>query len=55
MTEDPRVHRLLDELFDSNATPEEVCGPCPDQLPVVRDLRDATTPPAVAPPPRPAE
>ena len=35
MTEDPRVLRLLDELLESSATPEEVCGSCPDLLPEV--------------------
>src|SRR5262249_4001712 len=33
----PRVQELLDELFDQEATPEEVCGPCPELLPVVRE------------------
>jgi serine/threonine-protein kinase len=37
MTEDPRVQQLLDELLDSHATPEEVCGSCPELLPVVRN------------------
>src|SRR5262249_53509145 len=37
MADDPRVQQLLDELLDSNATPEEVCGSCPELLPVVRD------------------
>jgi serine/threonine-protein kinase len=37
MTEDPRVQQLLDELFNSDATPEGVCASCPELLPVVRD------------------
>src|SRR5262245_17276988 len=36
MSDDPRVEQLLDELCDSQATPEEVCGSCPELLPVVR-------------------
>jgi serine/threonine-protein kinase len=36
MTDDSRVQRLLDELLDSGATPEEVCAACPELLPVVR-------------------
>jgi hypothetical protein len=37
MPDDPRVQRLLDELLDSQATPEDVCGSCPELLPVVRE------------------
>jgi serine/threonine-protein kinase len=37
MTDDPRVQGLLDELVDSDATPEEVCRSCPELLPTVRD------------------
>src|SRR5262245_5895043 len=37
MTDDPRVEQLLDQLLESDATPEEVCGSCPELLPVVRD------------------
>jgi serine/threonine-protein kinase len=37
MTQDPRVQQLLDVLLDSQATPEVVCGSCPELLPVVRD------------------
>jgi serine/threonine-protein kinase len=37
MPDEPRVQVLLDELFDREATPEEVCGTCPELLPVVRD------------------
>jgi serine/threonine-protein kinase len=36
MTDDPRVQRLLDELHDGHATPEEVCASCPELLPEVR-------------------
>jgi tetratricopeptide (TPR) repeat protein len=34
---DPRVEQLLDELCDSQTTPEEVCGSWPDLLPHVRE------------------
>src|SRR5262245_64652731 len=37
MTDDPRVQQLLDELVNSDATPEVVCARCPELLPVVRD------------------
>ncbi len=37
MTDDPRVHQLLDELLASHATPEVVCASCPELLPVVRN------------------
>jgi serine/threonine-protein kinase len=37
VSDDPRVERLLDELFDSDAAPEEVCGSCPELLPAVRE------------------
>jgi serine/threonine-protein kinase len=63
MADDPRVQQLLDELFDSHATPEEVCGSCPELLPVVRErwrlmcrIRadlDALFPPPDDPTPRP--
>jgi len=36
MPDDPRVRQLLEELFDSHATPEEVCRSCPELLPQVR-------------------
>jgi serine/threonine protein kinase/tetratricopeptide (TPR) repeat protein len=36
MTDD-RVQHLLDQLLDSDATPEEVCESCPELLAVVRD------------------
>jgi serine/threonine-protein kinase len=36
MSDDPRVQQLLDELLDSHATPEQVCGACPELLPAVR-------------------
>src|SRR5262245_32361879 len=63
MTDDPRVQQLLDELVNSDATPEVVCARCPELLPVVRNrwwqmrgLRadlDALFPPAekTTPPP----
>src|SRR5439155_14470343 len=37
MADDPRVQQLLDEQLDSHAAPEEVCGSCPELLPVVRN------------------
>jgi formylglycine-generating enzyme required for sulfatase activity len=37
MADDPRIQRLLDELLDHQATPEEVCVTCPELLPVVRN------------------
>jgi serine/threonine-protein kinase len=36
MTDEPRVQQLLDEIFDSERTAEEVCGACPELLPEVR-------------------
>jgi serine/threonine-protein kinase len=36
MTDEPRMEQLLDEIFDSNRTPEEVCSDCPELLPEVR-------------------
>src|SRR6476659_5608674 len=36
MTDNPRLRQLLDELHDSDATPEEVCRSCPELLPEVR-------------------
>jgi len=36
MTDNPRLQQLLDELLDSQATPEEVCASCPEFLPEVR-------------------
>jgi serine/threonine-protein kinase len=36
MTEKPQVQRLLDEILESDRTPEEVCGNCPELLPEVR-------------------
>jgi serine/threonine-protein kinase len=63
MADDPRVQHLLDELLDSHATPEQVCEPYPELLPVVRarweqvcrlqaDL-DVMFPPSGDPPPPP--
>ena len=37
MSDELRVQELLDELSDRKATPEEVCGACPELLPVVRE------------------
>jgi serine/threonine-protein kinase len=37
MTDDERVQELLDELLDSDSTPEAVCASCPELLPVVRN------------------
>ncbi len=36
MADKPRVQQLLDEILDSERTPEEVCGACPELLPEVR-------------------
>jgi eukaryotic-like serine/threonine-protein kinase len=36
MTDDPRLQRMLDELLESEGTPEEVCASCPELLPEVR-------------------
>lgn len=36
MSDDPRLEALLDELLESQATPEQVCASCPDLLPEVR-------------------
>jgi serine/threonine protein kinase/tetratricopeptide (TPR) repeat protein len=36
MANDPRVEQLLDEILDSERTPEEVCVAFPDLLPEVR-------------------
>ena len=36
MSDDTRVQQLLDENFDAERTPEEVCGACPELLPEVR-------------------
>jgi serine/threonine-protein kinase len=35
MTDNPRLGQLLDELLNSQATPEEVCSSCPELLPEV--------------------
>jgi serine/threonine-protein kinase len=32
MSDEPRVQQLLDEILDSDRTPEEVCADCPDLL-----------------------
>jgi serine/threonine-protein kinase len=36
MANDPRVRELLDEILNSERTPEEVCSSCPELLPEVR-------------------
>jgi Flp pilus assembly protein TadD len=36
MTDNPRMQQLLDELLDSQATPEDVCRSCPELLPALR-------------------
>jgi serine/threonine-protein kinase len=36
MADESRVQQLLDEIFDSERTPEEVCDTCPELLPEVR-------------------
>jgi len=36
MADEPRVQHLLDEILDSERTPEQVCGDCPELLPEVR-------------------
>src|SRR6478672_11854425 len=36
MTDDRRLRQLLDELLNSQATPEEVCASCPELLPQLR-------------------
>jgi serine/threonine-protein kinase len=37
MSHDPHLQQLLDELFESRATPEEVCKSCPELLPTIRE------------------
>jgi WD40 repeat protein/serine/threonine protein kinase len=37
MPDAPRIQELLAELLDRQTTPEEVCGACPELLPVVRE------------------
>ena len=36
MPDESRVQKLLDEIFDTDLTPEEVCGECPELLGEVR-------------------
>jgi serine/threonine-protein kinase len=36
MTDNARLRQLLDEMLDSQATPEDVCSSCPELLPEVR-------------------
>jgi serine/threonine-protein kinase len=37
VADNSRVEQLLDELYDSQATPEDVCSSCPELLPEVRE------------------
>ncbi|VTT98861.1 serine threonine protein kinase : Tetratricopeptide repeat protein,protein kinase family protein OS=Singulisphaera acidiphila (strain ATCC BAA-1392 / DSM 18658 / VKM B-2454 / MOB10) GN=Sinac_4434 PE=3 SV=1: Pkinase: TPR_1 [Gemmataceae bacterium] len=37
MSDDPRVHKLLEELLATGSTPEVVCSSCVELLPVVRE------------------
>lgn len=37
MPDHPLVQQLLDELLDSQVTPEDVCAGCPEMLPQVRE------------------
>jgi serine/threonine-protein kinase len=63
VTDEPRLQQVLDELFASDSTPEEVCRSCPDLLPAVlerwRQARrvladlDVLFPPLAQPCPRP--
>ncbi len=36
MSDEARVQQLLDEILDTERTPEEVCGTCPELLPEIR-------------------
>jgi serine/threonine-protein kinase len=36
MSVEPQIQQLLDEIFDSKRSPEEVCADCPELLPEVR-------------------
>src|SRR5262245_56898527 len=36
MVDQPRIHELLEEVIESERTPEEVCQDCPELLPEVR-------------------
>jgi tetratricopeptide (TPR) repeat protein/tRNA A-37 threonylcarbamoyl transferase component Bud32 len=40
MPDEPRLQQLLDELIDSNCTPEDVCRSCPELLSEVRERWD---------------
>src|SRR5438552_18276476 len=40
MADEPRVQELLDEILNSERTPEEVCEDCPALLPEVRNRWD---------------
>jgi len=36
MSDEPRVRQLVDELLDTERTPEEVCADCPELVAEVR-------------------
>src|SRR5215468_1878006 len=36
MSDEPRLRQVLDEILDSERTPEEVCAACPELLAEVR-------------------
>jgi serine/threonine-protein kinase len=36
VADDLRVQQLLDEIFESGCSPEDVCRDCPELLPEVR-------------------
>jgi hypothetical protein len=36
MSDKTRVEQLLEEIFDSDRTPEEICADCPELLAEVR-------------------
>jgi prepilin-type processing-associated H-X9-DG protein len=41
MTDKARVEQMLEEIFESDRTPEEICADCPELLAEVRFLREA--------------
>jgi len=38
MRDDSRIRHLVEEVLESNRTPEEVCSDTPDLVPAVREL-----------------
>jgi serine/threonine-protein kinase len=44
MSDELRVQQLLDEILDSERTPEEVCGACPELLPEARQTEAMVLP-----------